>query len=51
MEEIPLSLIFKYGMMGSPSYTRSEDHAMIGEWSIGVVTCSIAEQMTVASGI
>jgi hypothetical protein len=51
IEQIPLSFVFHDAMMGCPTDYRVKDNALIGEWSVRVVTDGIAEEMTVTCRI
>ena len=51
VEEIPLALILENGMVGSPTDNRSEDDALVGEWTIRIVTYGIAQEVTVTGRI
>ena len=46
--EIPLAFELYDGVVGSPTYDRVKNDTFIGEWSIGIVANSIAEQVAVA---
>ena len=48
VEEIPLALELDDGMVGCPANDRSKDLALIGEWTIRIVTYCIAEEVRVA---
>ena len=49
--KIPLAFIFYDAVVGGPSYDGIENDALIGEWSIGIVTNGIAEEVAVARGV
>ena len=51
MEEIPFTLVLKDGVVSGPTHYGSEDNTLICERSVGIVACSIAEQVTVTCRI
>ena len=51
MEEIPLALILKNGMMGCPAHYWSEDHTLVGEWSVRIVANTIAKEVAISGGV
>src|SRR6186997_3371094 len=48
VEKIPAVLELANGMMRGPAKHRSQDHALVHEWPIGVVAHGIAQQMRIA---
>ena len=48
---VPLPLVFYDRVVGGPSYDGIKDDALIAEWSVGVVTNGVAEEMAVAGRI
>ena len=48
MEEIPLSLVLADTVVSRPTYYWFQDNALIGEWSVWIVTYRIAEIMAIA---
>ena len=48
VEEIPLAFVLGDGVVSGPANDRSEDHALIGERSVRIVTNGIAEEVAVA---
>ena len=51
MEQIPLALIFYDGVVGGPTHNGLQDNTAKGEWSVRIVTHSIAEIVAVTRGI
>ena len=51
MEEIPLALILKNGMMGCPAHYWSEDNTLVGEWSVRIVAYGIAKEVAISGGV
>ena len=51
VEEEPLVLKLHDRMMGRPTNNRIENHALIGEGSVRIVTDSIAEHVAVTSRV
>ena len=49
--QVPLSLVFYDGVVGSPADDGFEDDTLITEWPVWVVANGIAQEMTVASGV
>ena len=45
VEEIPLALILHDAVMGGPSLDRSEDDALVNEWSIRLIAYSVAKEV------
>jgi hypothetical protein len=51
MEEIPLSLVFDDAVVCRPSHNRFKDDAFISKRPVGIVSYTIAEQVSVASAV
>ena len=51
MEQIPLSLVLTDTVMGCPTYYRFQDDALVSEWSIRIITYSIAEIMSITGRV
>ena len=49
--QIPLTLVFHDGVMGSPAYNGIEDDTLIAEGAIRVVTDGVAQEVAVARGV
>ena len=51
IEQEPLALVLDDAVMGSPAHNGIEEHTLIGERSVGVVSDGIAEEVAVTCGI
>lgn len=51
MEEIPSAFIFDYAVVCGPAHDGLEEHAAVGEGSIGVVARGVTEEMGVARAV
>src|SRR4051812_20638196 len=47
IEEIPFSFKFNYGVVVGPTNHGIENYALVGEWSIWIVTNRVANKMSV----
>lgn len=51
VEEIPLTLILCYAVVGCPSYDRLKQFVLKSEWSIRIVSDSVTQQMAIARAV
>ena len=51
VEQEPLALVLDDAVVGSPAHDGVEEHALIGERSVRIVTNGIAEEVAVARGV
>lgn len=51
IEQEPLTLVLYNAVMGCPTHNGIEDNALIGEWTVRIITDSIAKHVAVTSRI